>query len=881
MATYLDWLNTYNSYAGTDIVVTAQLSNKGEKALISKCYVLGSLQTISISTHQDKRPVRAIGNINAIDYVMGQRTIAGSLVFAVFDRHFADEIFNDLKTYTKDTVILTDEIPPLDLTISFANEYGKKSKMTLYGVRMINEGQVMSINDLYTENTYQFVALGMEPLTCEDENYTDAQSNEKPTNPDTTNKDYYKPNREITPVKLIPPTVNKPVSGEELGNIIEHDNYKKEDPKLPYYEINQPIVEGGEGILNIFNKDKDTNIYVTDKENNNLIELNKYKFNDNNWYSLLPEGEYILHYSNDKGEVGSSNFAIKYNDVYKDKNNYPLINNISSDSIEVESNEPNHDYVTVKELAKPKSYIIDTNDVVNEKSVKLDKNKAIITDLNPDTYYVVYTTNGLSKSKQHIVSTLKEDDDQISLFIDYLKNNNKLLVNKFSTLDIEDLYKSNTNNVIDNILTLDNSKAKEEMLLYAIKFQNDFINSINNPEIKKIKNKNLLNVTIENNNDNLKYTVYECKNNKYYFDYSTDNKDDILLSGKTNSKYVIQPIDSDNLKGTKYDFTYFSSETKKDLKCYFNLDNLKKVDISRYKERYPNYDTEFLKSIIAKDKNIPDYYLLEEPYGYYLNDLLIVDVNYKDYLQDKNYYLCISLVDEVLDYLPVNKIKFTKNDTTLVLKNYESLVLKDNYYLLWIEDENYNKISNSQILSTYTNTLYIDNYYSNLLKSFLNSKCKELESIFSYKSLFDTIYLSILSYSPAPKNWNHVLEQEILTQGYNSDYSNMLDMLMYNTIALNFTNIKNMCSNFTVENNLGHFTDTENCKLITIDYYLDKDMPEINSFKSDSKISLNNKDSYYTLIYLVEDNMFNKSGFILKNNISNKIYNLDIDVEVK
>ena len=90
-----------------------------------------------------------------------------------------------------------------------------------------------------------------------------------------------------------------------------------------------------------------------------------------------------------------------------------------------------------------------------------------------------------------------------------------------------------------------------------------------------------------------------------------------------------------------------------------------------------------------------------------------------------------------------------------------------------------------------------------------------------------------------------------------------------------------MCSNFTVENNLGHFTDTENCKLITIDYYLDKDMPEINSFKSDSKISLNNKDSYYTLIYLVEDNMFNKSGFILKNNISNKIYNLDIDVEVK
>ena len=152
----------YNSYSGCDITVTASLPIVNEKQM-SKYYVLGSLQTLSISTHQDKRPVRSLGIINAKDYVMGPRTIAGSMVFAVFNRHFATEIMNDLGASGSE-VILPDEIPALNITINFANEYGRMSRMAIYGVKIINEGQVMSINDLYTENTYQFVALGLEPL---------------------------------------------------------------------------------------------------------------------------------------------------------------------------------------------------------------------------------------------------------------------------------------------------------------------------------------------------------------------------------------------------------------------------------------------------------------------------------------------------------------------------------------------------------------------------------------------------------------------------------------------------------------------------------------------------------------------------------------------
>jgi hypothetical protein len=57
-----------------------------------------------------------------------------------------------------------DELPAFNITISCANEYGHNAKLALYGVTIVNEGQVMSINDVYTENTYQFFATNVEYL---------------------------------------------------------------------------------------------------------------------------------------------------------------------------------------------------------------------------------------------------------------------------------------------------------------------------------------------------------------------------------------------------------------------------------------------------------------------------------------------------------------------------------------------------------------------------------------------------------------------------------------------------------------------------------------------------------------------------------------------
>lgn len=163
------YTKTYTSFSGCDMVATIDIAvpNKnGEVVKVSR--VIGELQTISYSIHMDKAPVRSIGSVNAKDYVYGPRTIAGSLVFAMFDKHMAHEILmaaNEGLGSNMSQMLVMDELPPFNITISMANEYGNKARLAIYQIRIVNEGNVMSVNDVYTENTYQFVATDIEYLT--------------------------------------------------------------------------------------------------------------------------------------------------------------------------------------------------------------------------------------------------------------------------------------------------------------------------------------------------------------------------------------------------------------------------------------------------------------------------------------------------------------------------------------------------------------------------------------------------------------------------------------------------------------------------------------------------------------------------------------------
>jgi hypothetical protein len=136
--------------------------------------VLGEIQTISYSSFREKVPVRTLGSVYPKAYVRGPRTIAGSMVFTIFHQHVLHEILKlnlgMFNTGTSDhdrfqyTTNLPDQLPPLDISLVFANEYGAVSHMGIWGVEFVQEGATFSIEDIFSENVVQYVARDLDPM---------------------------------------------------------------------------------------------------------------------------------------------------------------------------------------------------------------------------------------------------------------------------------------------------------------------------------------------------------------------------------------------------------------------------------------------------------------------------------------------------------------------------------------------------------------------------------------------------------------------------------------------------------------------------------------------------------------------------------------------
>lgn len=163
-----------DAYSATDIEAVIMGTDKttGEDVLVN----IGDIQTLTYSSHRDASPVRLLGRSNPIAHTMGARTIAGSLIFATFNKRALAELYSGASQITlvgtlpEDRVepisnarILkpTDTIPPFDIVLYFASESGNDSVMMLYRVQVFSEGQTFSIQDVYTEHTMQYLAAGV------------------------------------------------------------------------------------------------------------------------------------------------------------------------------------------------------------------------------------------------------------------------------------------------------------------------------------------------------------------------------------------------------------------------------------------------------------------------------------------------------------------------------------------------------------------------------------------------------------------------------------------------------------------------------------------------------------------------------------------------
>lgn len=143
--------------------------------------VIDSIQTLSFQIHTDIQPVRSLKFKYPRGYCVGQRLIAGSIIATVLNEHpFMDimELNNVLRYLQAKAVSTTsqnyryldvlkgvdesssvvDEIPPMNILIQGVNEQGDAVESTLYGVKLINDGTVISAQDMITEQTFSFVA---------------------------------------------------------------------------------------------------------------------------------------------------------------------------------------------------------------------------------------------------------------------------------------------------------------------------------------------------------------------------------------------------------------------------------------------------------------------------------------------------------------------------------------------------------------------------------------------------------------------------------------------------------------------------------------------------------------------------------------------------
>jgi hypothetical protein len=154
------------TFSGSDLRVVVTATFQEDEEIVSPT-LLTSLNGITISRHRDIFPVRALGNSNPLGWTYGNRTFAGTIIFAQMGDYGIRDILKNALGSQSGRPLPTglDEIPSLDFHITLVNEAGDVAVTTLLGVKMLDEGESFTVDDAEWMSTVSYMALGMQPLT--------------------------------------------------------------------------------------------------------------------------------------------------------------------------------------------------------------------------------------------------------------------------------------------------------------------------------------------------------------------------------------------------------------------------------------------------------------------------------------------------------------------------------------------------------------------------------------------------------------------------------------------------------------------------------------------------------------------------------------------
>ena len=181
--------HVFESMSGSTTTVLFEFPNYDPK-LGSVFILMRSIVSLSVSVHRAKIPVIPLGENSVQGFALGNKTVAGSIIKTLtFDDEFhgvvqyyttaslKDKNANFIKnlgskTYSLDSKyqitqkqfddIMRDDLVPFNIYSYAFSEYtggaGRMIMNSIYGCTIINEGQVQSIENLITENTFSFIA---------------------------------------------------------------------------------------------------------------------------------------------------------------------------------------------------------------------------------------------------------------------------------------------------------------------------------------------------------------------------------------------------------------------------------------------------------------------------------------------------------------------------------------------------------------------------------------------------------------------------------------------------------------------------------------------------------------------------------------------------
>lgn len=184
--------------------------------LLKPIIELGSLYSITYSSFREKHAVRTLGRVSAKDYTRGQRTIAGSMNFAVFQSH---ELMDFLKGgANEDNIVILDQLPKFNLMLIMVNEYGGASILHLFGVQISTESQQTSVEDLALMNNVTFYAEDIMTIENVGNIFETSLSMLHPTIIAGKTLQYYKGNQSTTLSGLL--SINNDVSNNRIQGIL-------------------------------------------------------------------------------------------------------------------------------------------------------------------------------------------------------------------------------------------------------------------------------------------------------------------------------------------------------------------------------------------------------------------------------------------------------------------------------------------------------------------------------------------------------------------------------------------------------------------------------------------------------------------------------------